>query len=105
MKKYKIFRSFGRVDRDVNKHVLIGVESGKDIDAVAGRIIKIVSDDVLSLPKYKSGYTSYAYAPEPVGDLRRVKRYAYFMDAVAAPEYGDHNDIIEYGIIESAEEL
>ena len=103
MKKYKVFRSFGSLDRDIKKHILVAVEYGKDIYAVTDTLIKAVTDDVLGIEKYQNGYTSVAYAPESVDESRRVKRYAYSMMAIASPAYGE-NDIIDYGIIEEAVE-
>lgn len=38
--QYKLFRSFGRVDKDVKKHELIGVEDGVNIHDVTDRLIK-----------------------------------------------------------------
>lgn len=104
MNKYKVFRSLGKVDKHVRKHELIGVECGKDIHAVTDMLMKIVSDDMLGLPQFASGYTSYAYAPERIKEFQRVKRYAYYMDGIAAPDYGEQNTVIEYGIMEETAE-
>ena len=100
MKKNQVFRSFGNVDRDINKHVLVAVEYGENIHAVTDTLIKAVNDDATGLPQYQKGYTASAYAPEPVPSHRRMKRYAYIIMAVIAPEYGEKNDIIEYGVTE-----
>ena len=48
-------------------------------------------------------YETAAYAPEPVKEFRRVKRYAYEMTGIVYPTYADKNILIEYGIIEEAE--
>lgn len=103
MKKYKVFRSFGNLEKDIKKHTLVAVEYGTDIYAVTDTLIKAVTDDVLGIEKYQTGYTSVAYAPEPVDESRRVKRYTYSMMAVVSPVYGE-NDLIDYGIIEETVE-
>ena len=38
--KYKLYRSFGDIDKDVKKHELIAVEFGRDIDEVTDDLIK-----------------------------------------------------------------
>lgn len=100
MKKYKVFRSFGNVDRDIRKHELVAVEYGENIYDVTDKLIKTVTDDAAELPQYQKHFTASAYAPEPTPDYRRVKRYAYIIMAVLQPEYGEKNDIIEYGVTE-----
>lgn len=100
MKKYQVFRSFGNVDKDIKKHELVAVEYGENIHDVTDTLIKVVSYDATGLPQYQKGYSASAYAPEPVQSHRRVKRYAYIIMAVISPEYGEHNDIIEYGVTE-----
>ena len=44
--KYKLYRSFGDLDKDVTKHELVAVEYGKDIDEVTEALNKVVSDDL-----------------------------------------------------------
>ncbi len=100
MKKYKVFRSFGKLDEDVRKHELVAVEYGPDIFTVTDEIIKAVESDAVGIEKYQKGYTALAYTLEPVADVFRVTRYSYVISAVLAPEYGEFNDIIDYGIIE-----
>ena len=100
MKKYTLFRSLGSVDRDVKKHELIGVEYGEDIDDVTDRLIQIANDDILSLPQFKTGFSSYSYAPEDIGIFMRVKRYSYYMTVVAAAKQAEKGGSIEYGIKE-----
>lgn len=101
MNKYKVFRSFGVVDRDVNKHELVAVEYGDDIYEVTDQLIQAVNDDASGLPQFQKGFTAKTEAPEPIDyNIRRVKRYQYYMVAILMPDYGDHNELIEYGIIE-----
>ena len=102
MNKYTVYRSLGTIDRDIKKHIVAAVEYGKDVYAVTDALIKAVCDDALSIEKYRQWYTASAYAPEPVEDFRRVKRYAYYMTAVLSPERGEKNDLIEYGVTEQA---
>lgn len=103
MKKYKVFRSFGLIDKDIKKHELIAVVSGKSIDAAEDELMRVVREDALGIEKYEKGYTAGAYAPEEVGSDRRVKRYDYCLNAILSPDYGGLNDIIEYGIMEEDE--
>lgn len=51
--KYKLYRSFGNLDKDVKKHELVGVEFGKDIDEVADALIRAVADDLAGMPEYE----------------------------------------------------
>ena len=102
MNKYTVYRSFGTIDRDIKKHIVVAVEYGKDIYEVTDALIKAVCEDALSIDKYQQWYTASAFAPEAVEDFRRVKRYPYCITAVLSPDIGDKNDLIEYGIIEQA---
>ena len=100
MKKYKVFRSLESIDKDIEKHELIAVEYGEDIYAVTDKLIKMINDDATGLEKYASGYTAYAYEP---GAVTGHEHYDYYVMAVLAPEYGEENDLLEYGIVEEAE--
>ena len=88
--KYKLYRSFGDLDKDVTKHELVAVEYGKDID------------EVTEAPGYEK-FKTVAYAPEPVKSFRRVKRYAYEMTGIVYPTCAEENILIDYGIVEEAE--
>ena len=100
MRKYKVFRSLGKVDEDVRKHELVAVEYGADIQAVTDKLIRVINDDATGLPQYEKGYTAFTEPPERIGDTERVKRYQYSMLAILEPDYGEQNDLLEYGIIE-----
>ena len=52
MKKFVLYRSLkgGKIDRDLGKHELVGVEYGEDIDAVTDTLIDVVCDDLAGLP-------------------------------------------------------
>ncbi len=63
--KYKLFRSFGSLDRDVRKHELVAVEYGASILDVEGALIKAAADDLAEDHRY-IGYATSAYSPEPV---------------------------------------
>ena len=76
--KYKLFRSPGDLDKAVRKHELVAVETGKNIDDVADALIRAVRDDLAEMPEYAHCETA-AYAPEPVQEHRRVRRYQYEM--------------------------
>lgn len=38
--KYKLYRSFGNLDKDIRRHELTAVEIGADIDAVTDALIR-----------------------------------------------------------------
>ena len=101
--KYKLYRSFGNLDKDVKKHELVAVEYGKDIYDVTDALIKAAVDDLAGMPDYEK-YETAAFAPEPVKDFRRVKRYDYEMTGIVYPTHADKNILIDYGIIEEAED-
>ncbi len=101
--KYKLFRSPGDLDKSVLKHELVAVEYGKDIYDVTDALIRDVQDDLSGTPGYES-YETAAYAPEPVRDFRRVRRYDYEMTGIVYPTRAEKNILIDYGIIEEAGE-
>ena len=100
--KYKLFRSPGNLDKAVRKHELVAVETGKNIDDVAEALIRDVRDDLAEMPEYAHSETA-AYAPEPIQEHRRVRRYQYEMMGVVYPQYAEKNILIDYGVIEEAE--
>ena len=97
--KYLLYRSLGNLDKDVKKHELVGVEYGDSIDDVTEALIKTAADDLAALPEYEH-CTTAAYAPEPVKEFRRVKRYDYEMMGIVYPAFGEKNTLIDFGIIE-----
>ena len=100
--KYKLFRSPGDLDKAVRKHELVAVETGKNIDDVADALIRAVRDDLAEMPEYAHCETA-AYAPEPVQEHRRVRRYQYELMGIVYPQYAEKNILIDYGVIEEAE--
>ena len=101
MKKYRVFRSFVNLDKDIKSHELVAVEYGENIDEVSDNLMKAVTDDAEGLEKYQSGgWRASAYVPTLVQGFRKVKRYAYEITVVVYPSFGEKNDIIEYGVIE-----
>ena len=100
MNKYRVFRSFGNVDRDIRKHELVAVEYGMDIYAATDALMKAVNDDATETEKYRNHYKAVIYTPESVESHRRVKRYAYIITAVLCPKHKAKGDIIEYGVTE-----
>lgn len=97
--KYLVYRSFGNLDRNIQKHELIAVEYGKDIYDVTKKLLREIEDDMASLPEYK-GWIIAVYAPELVEPGRRVKRYQFVVEAVAQYPVAPKSKLIEYGIIE-----
>ena len=47
--KYILYRSFGDLDKDIKKHELVAVETGKNIDDVADALIKAAADDLAGI--------------------------------------------------------
>ena len=84
--KYILYRSFGDLDKDIKKHELVAVETGKNIDDVADEHCETA-----------------AYAPEPVKDFRKVRRYQYEMMGIVYPPNADKNILIDFGIVEKEE--
>ena len=101
--KYKLYRSFGDLDKDVKKHELVAIEYGNSIEEVEDALIKYVADDLAGDEKY-AGCETAAYAPEPVKDFRKVKRYAYEMMGIVYPPRAETNVLIDFGIIEESED-
>ena len=100
--KYKLFRSPGDLDKAVRTHELVAVETGKRIDDVADALIHVVRDDLAEMPEYAHCETA-AYAPEPVKDFRKVRRYQYEMTGIVYPPNADKNILIDFGIVEKEE--
>ena len=98
----KCFSSFGDLDKDIKKHELVAVETGKNIDDVADALIKAAADDLAGMPEYEHCETA-AYAPEPIKDFRKVRRYQYEMTGIVYPPNADKNILIDYGIVEAEE--
>ena len=99
MKKFKVFRSLGKIDESIRKHELVAVEYGKDIYEVTDKLIRAVNDDAEGMPQFEKGYTAATMTPEEVPSYRHVKRYQYVMQAILQPEFGSENELLEYGII------
>ena len=100
--KYILYRSFGNLDKDVKKHELVAVEYGQDIYSVTDALIKAAADDLAGMPEYEKFETA-AFAPEPIKDFRKVKRYAYEMTGIVYPTHADMNILIDFGIVEEAD--
>ena len=100
--KYILYRSFGSIDKNVRKHELVAVEYGKDIYEVTDALIKAAADDLAGMPEYENCETA-AFAPEPVKEFRRVRKYQYEMTGIVYPKYAEKNVLIEYGIVEESE--
>ena len=101
-KKSRLYRSFGNLDKDIRRHELVAVEYGTNLEAVTDALIHAVSDDLAGTPEYAS-YKTAAFAPVPVKEFRRVRRYDYEMTGIVYPPYADKNILIDYGIIEESE--
>lgn len=103
MAKYKIYRTQGRIDKDIRKHELVAVEEGTDIFTATDAIIHAVVTDLAESEEF-SHCRADAYAPEPVEWFRQSSRYDYYVCGLVMPEHAEKNIIIEYGIIEENDE-
>ena len=65
-------------------------------------LIKAAADDLAGMPEYENCETA-AFAPEPVKEFRRVRKYQYEMTGIVYPKYAEKNVLIEYGIVEESE--
>ena len=74
----------------------------KNIDDVTDALVKAAADDLAGMPEYERCETA-AYAPEPVKDFRKVRRYQYEMTGIVYPPNADKNILIDYGIVETDE--
>ena len=54
------------------------------------------------MPEYERCETA-AYAPEPIKDFRKVRRYQYEMTGIVYPPNADKNILIDFGIVETQE--
>ena len=100
--KYILYRSLGSIEKDVKKHEIVAVEFGESIDDVVEDLIRDAAHDLAAMPEYEHCSTA-AYAPEPVKEFRRVKRYQYEMTGIVYPPYADKNILIDFGIVEEDE--
>ena len=100
--KYLLYRSLGKLEKDVKKHELVAVEIGRNIDEVADALIKAAVDDLACTPEYAHCEAS-AFAPLPVKEFRKVRRYQYEMTGIVSPPNADKNILIDFGIIEAEE--
>lgn len=100
--KYLLYRSFGDLDKNVRMHQFVGVEYGKNIYDVSNALIKDAVDELTESPEYEN-CTANAFAPEPLKEFRRVKRYRYEMMGIVYPQHGDENILVDFGIIETEE--
>ena len=101
--KYVLYRAPKGIDRQIKQHELVAVEYGSDIDAVTPALIQAVADDLAGLPEYASSATA-AYAPEPLQPFRRTTKYQYEMDGIVYPRVAKKNILVEYGIVEEADD-
>ena len=83
-------------------HELVAVETGKNIDDVTDALVKAAADDLAGMPEFEHCETA-AYAPEPIKDFRKVRRYQYEMTGIVYPPNADKNILIDYGIVETEE--
>lgn len=101
MYKYKIYRSFGSIDKAIRKHELVGVITASDIEEAEESIIEEVKADLAGNTEieYKN-FTVHAEELEPAEDHHKSKRYDYCILGIIYPDVAEKNILIEYGIIE-----
>lgn len=52
--KYKLYRSFGDLNKQIKQHTLVAVEYGKDIFDVTPALIRAVNDELSNSPEYEN---------------------------------------------------
>lgn len=106
--KYKIYKTFGNtassVGLDINKHELIGVEYGSNIDEVTDDLMKSVVDDLSATEEY-SRCDVYTYPPDKItgGPKALRSKYTYTLSGIVSPIYAKQNIIVYYAIVEENE--
>lgn len=98
MKKYTVYRTEGKADRDIGKHALIAIEYGEDIHAATDDIIRAVVSDLSEAPQY-TGCEVAAWPPEQ-RDYAKTKRYQYYVTGVVESPNASENTLVDYGVIE-----
>lgn len=101
--KYKLYRSFGDLNKQIKQHVLVAVEYGKDIYDATPALIRAVNDELSNSPEYDKCDT-WADAPEGIPSHFAVKRYDYWMRGVVSPPNAPENILIDFGVIETGED-
>ena len=101
--KYMLYRSFGRLDKQVKLHSLVAVEYGEDIFDVTPALIRAVNDELSNSPEYE-GCKTWAKDPEDIPESYRVKRYDYLMLGVVSLPNALENILVDFGVIESENE-
>lgn len=102
MKKFKVYRSFGDLDKQIRKHELIAVEYGTSIEKVEEAIIKCIKSDLDTNPDAQAyrNFTTLVYELEFNEDNHKNKTYKYCTIGIIQPDYASENIVIEYGIKE-----
>ena len=96
MKKFKVYRSFGDLDKQIRKHELIAIEK------VEEAIIKCIKADLDTNPDAQTyrDFTTLVYELEFNEDNHKNKTYKYCTIGIIQPDYASENIVIEYGIKE-----
>lgn len=106
--KYLLYRAPCYLYNDIRKHELIAVEFGRNIDDVAGTLIKDVQEDLSCTPAF-AGCDVHAFEPEPTVCFPLSKKYPYEMIGyVVGMQRNGQKGVskglrVEYGIMEKQE--
>lgn len=100
MKKYCIYRSFGDIDKQIRKHVLIGVAFGEDEEEAYDEIRQAVLDDLNGDESIHYHFNADTFELEFNEDFHKNKTYDYVMTGIIYPDDGPKNILIDYGIKE-----
>lgn len=102
MKKFKVYRSFGVLDKQIRKHELIAVEYGTSIEEAEEAIIESIKADLDTNPDAQAyrDFTSTVEEIEYNEDNHENKTYQYCTTGIIHPDYAAENIVIEYGIKE-----
>lgn len=102
MKKFKVYRSLGQLDKQIRKHELIAVEYGPSIEEVEETIRECIKADLDTNPDAQAyrEFTSTVNELEYNEDHHENKTYQYCTTGIIHPDYAAQNIVIEYGIKE-----
>lgn len=102
MKKFKVYRSFGNLDKQIRKHELIAVEFGTSIEEAEEAIRKCIKADLDTNPDAQAyrDFTALVDELEFNEDHHENKTYQYCTTGIIQPDYAPENIVIEYGIKE-----
>ena len=100
--KYVLYKSNGKLNKEIKKHELIGVEFGEDIYSVENQLKKDIKDDLIESGYIESAEDIFIGGAVPSAVYGPAKRYRYGMEATFTVGL-DKSRTVEFGIKEVEE--